>query len=177
MKVGILKILCTKINIQEKITMYKTIIAPHFDYCSTILFLSNESQINRLQMLQNRAMRAIMCVNRFTSISLMLQTLGWLSVRQRIDYLTLNFIHKIQKGDAPKYLIDLISERGESHGYSLGNNNNFHINKALKTSTQNSLTQKGFRIYNSLPNELKNDTNEKRFKKQLILWIKNSVQF
>jgi hypothetical protein len=46
-----------KINKCSKITLYNAIIVSHFDYCSSILFLANESQLNELQKLQNRMMR------------------------------------------------------------------------------------------------------------------------
>lgn len=86
MKTGILKRISKKIDVTQKICIYKTIIAPHFDYCASILFLSNVTQFERLQRIQNRAMRAIVGVNRFTSSELLLNTLEWMSVKQRVYF-------------------------------------------------------------------------------------------
>lgn len=97
-KIGLMNRIKHKLDIERKICIYKTIVAPHFDYCALIIFLSNENQFERMQKLQNKAMRNIMNVNKYTSTQLMLNTLGWLSIRQRVTLLTLKLIHKIIMG-------------------------------------------------------------------------------
>lgn len=94
-KVGLLHRIKKNMKVENRICIYKTIIAPHFEYCPTILFLLNESQFERLQKIQNRAMRAVMNVNKRTSIRLMLETLEWLNVKQIVTMRTLQFIHKM----------------------------------------------------------------------------------
>jgi hypothetical protein len=48
-------------RIQQKLTktdnktIYNSIISPHLDYCSSILFLTNEEYFNRMQMIQNHS--------------------------------------------------------------------------------------------------------------------------
>lgn len=41
------------------IRIYNVTIKPHFDYCSSILFLNNNNMMDRLQKLQNKTMRCI----------------------------------------------------------------------------------------------------------------------
>ena len=50
----------------SRITVYKTILAPHFEYCPTILLYLNECDKNNLHKSQNPAMR----MNHFESESL-----------------------------------------------------------------------------------------------------------
>lgn len=87
-KAGLLNRIKHKLKLENRICIYKTIVAPHFEYCSTILFLLNESRTKRLQKIQNKAMRAIMIVNKRTSIKLMLVTLNWMSINQKITMRT-----------------------------------------------------------------------------------------
>lgn len=55
-KEGMLKrLISRKTGIEERICTYKTIVAPHFEYCASINFLCNDNQMNRMQKLQNRA--------------------------------------------------------------------------------------------------------------------------
>jgi len=75
--------------------VYKSIIAPHFEYCATLLIGMGETQLNKLQIAQNRAMRVILQCNRFTKIEHMLQALQFMSVRQRVCYNVAVFIFKI----------------------------------------------------------------------------------
>ncbi|KAJ8971063.1 hypothetical protein NQ317_002755, partial [Molorchus minor] len=56
-----------------KITIYKSIIAPHIDFCSSVLFNLKDNQIQQLQKIQNRGMRNILQCNKFTPIKLMLE--------------------------------------------------------------------------------------------------------
>ena len=72
-------------------------IKPHFEYCSTILFLGNNQMIERLQKLQNRGMRCILMCNRLTPIQSMLNTLQWLTINQRTIMNVLIFIFKKKK--------------------------------------------------------------------------------
>lgn len=65
-------------------SVYKSILAPHFEYCPTIMYYINESDKKELQVLQNRAMRTILRVNRYKSVKLMLDCLKFMSVKQRL---------------------------------------------------------------------------------------------
>ena len=85
--------------------IYNTIIKPHFEFGSTIIYTCcNETQLNRFQKLQNKSMRAILEYDRYTSIQFMLNTLKWLNIKQRLALNTLKLIYKIKNGNAPIYL-------------------------------------------------------------------------
>ena len=75
-KVGVLSRLARQITMGARISIYKSIIAPHFDYCSSLLFLCNQTAFDRLQKLQNRAMRAVLMCKRLTPIAFMLDWNG-----------------------------------------------------------------------------------------------------
>lgn len=51
-KVGVLVRLARNFTIGARISIYKSVIAPHFDYCSSLLYLGDESSFDRLQKLQ-----------------------------------------------------------------------------------------------------------------------------
>lgn len=175
-KTGLLNRLRNKLDVQQKICIYKTVIAPHFDYCASINFTINEGQMFRYQKIQNRAMRAIMKVNKFTSVKLMLETLGWLSIRQRLAYLTLKLIHKMCMGLAPDYLCKRIEKRKENVSYKLRNGDNLNVAMCSKAPTQNSMSYKGFHMYNKLPSELKELRNMSTFNRELLKWVKNNIE-
>ena len=67
-----------KLRKKLAIKIYNTIIKPHFEFGSTIIYTCcNETQLNGLQKLQNKSMRAILKCDRYTSIQFMLNTLKW----------------------------------------------------------------------------------------------------
>ena len=75
----------------------KTLIVPHIDFCSSILFMLNEGDLHTLQLIQNRAMRVILKCPRDTSIVYMQQETKQLSVKQRIVHSVLLFMFKATK--------------------------------------------------------------------------------
>lgn len=85
-KVSFLNKIGNDITGYARCTVCKTIIAPHFEYCATLLMAMGETQLTKLQRAQNRAMRMILKCDRYTRVERMLQTLRFMSVRQRMRY-------------------------------------------------------------------------------------------
>ena len=57
--------------------LYKSIIAPHFDYYSVILGTCNQSSFHKVQKLRNRAARISTGVGRYESPTAALSTMKW----------------------------------------------------------------------------------------------------
>ena len=173
-KIGFFRRIRRKLCMDMAIKVYNSIIQPHFEYCPTILLLGSEVMINKLQILQNKGMRAILYCNRYTSISYMLNTLKWLSVKQKIVMNTLIFIFKVKNNLMPNYLQRRLVTRSEIRPYSLRNNNNLHLPFFRNCRTQNMLFYKGIQIYNNLPDNVKIETNLLRYKHCIKHFVKNN---
>ena len=172
-KYGILCRLKNELTVGSKIQLYKSIISPHIDFCPSILFLANSTQMLRLQRLQNRVMRLILKCNRYTSSSFMLDALQWLSVKQRVCFLTMVFLYKILNGMLPRYLCDRI-ERGSSlHRYNTRNAEDARTPHFLLSRSQNSLLYKGINFFNSMPRHIQRAATTAEFKRLCISHIKS----
>jgi hypothetical protein len=88
------------------LTFYKTVVAPHLDYCASILFLLTNTQIEELQKVQNKFMRILLQAKRDTHIKEMLDKLEFLSVKEQIEVNVLKLVYKIENLMAPKYLTE-----------------------------------------------------------------------
>lgn len=171
-KVGFFKRIRKRVTILTAVNIYNTIVKPHFEYCSTLLYLCNVESIERLQKLQNRAMRTILLCDRFTSVKLMLNALKWINVKDRIELNVLVFIFKIKNGMTPKYLQDKITLVEQVQPYTLRNADvNFRLGRFRLTSSQNSLIYKGFKKFNELHRNIKTETNLRNFKRECIKLI------
>ena len=172
-KYGVLCRLKNDLTLNSKILLYKSIISPHIDFCPSILFLANNTQILRLQRLQNKVMRLILKCNRYTSSSFMLDALQWLSVKQRVYFLTMVFLYKIFNSMLPRYLCDRI-ERGSSlHRYNTRNAEDPRTPHFLFSRSQNSLLYKGIKFFNSMPRQIKRAATMAEFKRLCISHIKS----
>lgn len=147
-KVGVLARTRKNLDYLSSVNIYKTIIAPHFDYCATILFMSGKEELDRMQKLQNRAMRVILKVNKYSKISEMLDTLHFMNVKQRIVYNSLILVFKIKKSLMPSYLSDIVSLVAKNHEYPVRSRYNFRLPFMYKSKSQQSIFYKGLKLFN-----------------------------
>lgn len=155
-----------------KITVYNTIIKPHFDYCASVLYLFDLNKISRLQVLQNRGMRIILKCNRYTPIVSMLSTLQWLSVSNRIFFSSMIFIFKVLNKLQPSYFNEYIVYNNDIHQHFTRNRNELYLTRTNYTSGMNTLFFKGIRQFNRLPVTIKSSQTLNIFKKNLLEYIK-----
>lgn len=171
-KINFLNRIKRKLPFNLRVSLYHSIIAPHFEYCSSVLFLINISDMKVLQRLQNRAMRVILNCDKYTRINDMLQTLQWHSVKQRIHFNTLLFIFKLKFNMLPQYLVRNLHLVGSLHRFNTRSSKNYSLSKMTKCNTQNSLFYKGIKLYNEMNDDIKNETNIYRFKSKLSDYCK-----
>src|SRR5436190_1383537 len=132
-----------------------------------------ETQLSKLQVAQNRAMRVILQCKRSTEVECMLQALQFMSVKQRLFYNTCLFVFKMSKG----MLTEMLKDRTESVGETSDRQTRQHMNIALqmrKTSNaQKSLFYEGVKMFNSLPRDVKNSALLPEFKRKLRDYVIN----
>lgn len=160
---------------QLRVNLYHAIISPHFDYCSTILYLISETDQQKFQKLQNKAMRFVLNCDKYSKIEVMLETLQWQSIRQRICFNTLIFFYKIKNNMLPSYLTSNIEYIRDVHHHNTRRVNDIKLPAMTKSSTQNSLYYKGANQFNNLPSVIKNDMNFNSFKRKLNVYIKQII--
>lgn len=167
--------IANNLSTETKITVYQSIIQPHFDYCSSVLYQFNLNKLAQIQKLQNRGMRIILKTNRYTPINIMLTTLQWLSVSQRLFYFTMILVYKIVNNLAPSYFQNYVVFHSDLHNHLTRNGMNIYITKTNYKNSMNSLFFKGFDQFNKLPNQIKMKSSVTAFKRELIKYIKNMV--
>lgn len=172
-KINVISRLGNSVTPYTKCTIYKSITAPHYDYCSTVMINYTQNHIDILQKLQNRAMRIILGVNKYTRIDLMLDTLGWMSIRQRLKYNTLVLVHKMINKLTPMYLQKHIKRNGEMNNYYTRNGSMLKINYTRTHTAEKTITYKGFQWYNELPYAIRSEKTLERFKSSVKVYIKS----
>lgn len=152
--------------------IYTSIVASHIEFCSSILFLSNETELNKIQLLQNRGMRILLGCNKYTSIKSMLDCLFWMTIKQRVYFNTIVLIYKIIKNLLPNYLTNKINYVKDGHNHNLRNGEHFKLKYFNKKRNENNLYYKGLNIYNKLPTDIKSAKNLNDFKRSLSTYVK-----
>ena len=136
-------------------------------YCPSVLFVMPDYMIDRLQKLQNNAMRFILRMSYDTSTNIMLRNLKWLSIRQKLYFFTMLFIFNIKNNNLPYYLYNNLLYNRNVHSVNTRNKNDFRLPFLRTNSDQQNLFYKGLKCFNELPNDIKSCNTLNEFKKKL----------
>ena len=85
------------------VTIYNTMFLTHLDYGLPVWSNCGESNLNKLQKLQNTAMRIILSAPFRTHIKDMLKSLSFMDVRDRISYVTGCMMYKVINDMTPSF--------------------------------------------------------------------------
>ena len=72
-----------------------SIVHSKLDYCNSLYYNLPNSQLHRLQQIQNSLARAVVKAPKFTHITPLLKSLQWLKVNERIEYKILSLTSKL----------------------------------------------------------------------------------
>ena len=154
--IGALKRVRSFITTKTAVQIYQALIQPHFDYCCSVWDNLGETLSNKMQKLQNRAVRVITKSPYDASANPLLDSLHLdnLTCSLRRKTIKAKIMFKILKGDAPAYLQNLFSARGT--GYDLRNSEiKLNLPKPRTNYLKRSLCYSGALLWNSLPQNIR----------------------
>lgn len=169
-KLGVLRRCSGYLSLWSRKLVYNTIVLPHFNYMSSILYLANKTDKRRLQLLQNRGMRAILKCSRYTSVRNMLGRLQWLKVDDLLEVAVMKFVHKCKLKEQPEYCVEKLTTFNQVHGYHTRHGGDFIVGHKNKKQSQNSVFYRALLTYNKLPQKLKECKNMKTFKNEIMIY-------
>ena len=118
-KLGALARLSKCLPQAELDSIYKTTIQPYIDYGIIIWGHHSQCNLNMVQKFQNRAARLVTRnFDYLTSSSEIIKSLKWLTVVQRLFYLTNLFVFKCKNGSAPGSFDTITTQRSDIHDYT-----------------------------------------------------------
>lgn len=172
-KYGMLVRLKSQLTFWSKVFLYKSLIAPQLDYCSSVLFLASDTHLRRLQKLQNKFMRFILNCSKYTPIRTMLDTLQWQSVKQRIIFNVLLLIYKLTNNRLPEYLSYIIVRASSVHQHRTRQIDDLRVVPFTMSTNQKSIYYNGIRIFIMLPVDFKNARTIEEFRRKCSVWVKD----
>ena len=123
----------------------------------------------KVQILQNAAARLIKKISKRSHITHVLIELHWLPIEQRIMYKTLLFVFKALNGLAPQYISELLVVKSNMYHSLRSNSGNILVTPKSRTVTygDRNFMNAAPRLWNSLPDPLRNCDKLDQFKKLL----------
>lgn len=152
-KLGLLSRLRHKLPQEAMLQLYFPLIQSHIDYGLTCWGHCNQTFLNQLQTIQNRAIHYI--TSDFTSSSsTLLAQHSILNIDQRKTYLTNVLTYKSLNNLTPHYLSDKFTRFQDIRSYSTSNNNRMVLPRARTNYSRNTFAFNGARSWNNLPNSI-----------------------
>lgn len=133
-----------------------SLVLSQFDYCSQIYAPAIDAADQmRIQRLQNSCLRFCYGIRKFQHISHKLFDIKWLRMQYRFRLRAVVFYHKLVTTKQPPYLYRRITFRTDIHNLNVRRKNMIYPPSFKTALFQRSFTFQIYKIYNSVPDSLK----------------------
>jgi hypothetical protein len=150
-------------------------VTSRLDYCNSALWSIPASQVDRLQRIQNTAARIVTRTKTSDHIKPVLRDLHWLPVSKRMDYKVLSLAHACMHKTAPDYLREIVPAYEPSRRLRSSSQSRFSLPAVEDTNKKRSgaraFSNAAPKLWNSLPDNLKNIESASLFRKKLKAFL------
>ncbi len=172
-----LKIMKHILDKQHLRILYNAYCKSILDYSCFVFTAVTRETINPILILQKQCVRIIAKSNNSLAHTLPLfKQLQILPFKDMVTYNACLFMYQIKNKTAPKVFHTTWQYNIDIHRYPTRNNENFRTLTHQHTYIMNSPLYKFPRLFNNLPNHIKNLPSEKVFKKRLFLHMINNLE-
>ena len=114
-RIGALKKIGQVASFKTRKTIANGIFMSKLIYLMPLWSGCEEYLVNCLQVILNKAARAVTKLNIFTSTKVLMKACGWMSVRQLMAYHSLVLLHKILQQQYPSYLYNKVTSGSQDY--------------------------------------------------------------
>ena len=125
-------------------------------YCSTVWSNTSNSNIDKLEKVQNFALRIILGLGKYDHISDGLRSLKWLLIREKLILNDATMMHKCISKLVPDYLADMFKLRSQGHDRQTRSSGALDIPLCRLSTGQRSFPFRGAKLWNSLNDSINN---------------------
>ena len=171
-QISVLKRLSRYLNETSRIQIYKSFISSNFTYCPAAWIFCGKKNSNKLEKLQERALRFVFSDLDSSYNDLLLRG-NFLSLSAlRLKFMAIE-VYKSANGLNPIYLNNLFEVNNT--GYGLRDSNRFKQHKfETKKFGYRSFRYYGSKLWNSIPNDIKSSKSLYAFKSKITEWCRSA---
>ena len=168
-QISVLRRFSTILSQKEKMQIFNAFILSNFNYCPLVWHLCGQTDTNKMERIQERALRFVLNDHNSSYYDLLQRAHKPSLYLGRLRKLSIE-VYKIITHNGPNFLESLF-ERYETP-YNLRDNNRIH-QPAYNTITygKNSVRYQGAKLWNVLPLHIKEATTLPQFKRLIHTWL------
>ena len=164
---------CDKFDSDCRVMVVQSLVMSVLNYCLRVWGSINKTQMDRLQKLQNFAIRvAIGGVRKYDHVTTLFKKLGWMQMDAKYFYDVCTLIFKIVNNQLPDWLFSMPTVE-EMRGVEVNTRyrNSLHVPRTRTNLGARALNVKGPTFWNSLPTDIKSCHTLFSFKSKLNNYI------
>ena len=163
------------LNVSTRKLFYNAYILPHLDYCCSIWGNANSELMSAVIKFQKRAARSILDKPMETPSVELFTELKWMMFPERVRYQKAILMYKIMHNLTPPYLSNIFKFSSEVHNRALRSTteNLLYVPKPNIEIYRKSLAYSGSKIWNSIPEQIRNANSLQQFRKRYLEWAAN----
>ena len=142
-----------------------SVISSRLDYCNSLFFNINKSNMYKLQKVQNAAARLISGKRKRDNISSVIKDLHWLRIESRVIFKMLLFVYKCIRGLCTANLTQKLKYK--KYNCRLGDYLMLETRKVKTKYGRRTFEYAGCRLWNALPLDVRMEEKIENFKKQI----------
>ena len=159
-------------------TIACSLVLTRLDYCNSLLYGTSDSNLRRLQVVQNRAARVVLKAGRRSSATSLLVSLHWLPIISRIKYKVAVLAYNALSLGQPSYLANFLSRDTFTRSHRSHEQNQLRVPRRNLGSAVGSFLNSAPVVWNSISLHTKEAPNRhvfgKRLKRELFTGILSS---
>ena len=157
-----------KINRKSLEIMYKSFVMPVLEYGLIVWGGTYDTDILKLERIQLDALRLISGATARSSMAAVYKETSFVSIRERIDYLSLVMLYRLKNDLSPDYLKCLLpANNTDIIHYNLRNNRNIKLPFSRLETFRRSFFPRAIRLWNSLSLKIRDENTLIAFKEAL----------
>ena len=148
-------------------TLANSLVSSKLDYCNSLYSGISQTNLNKLQRIQNSLARVITNTPKYQHITPTLKKLHWLPIKQRIDYKICLLTYKTLTNQQPTYLYNGLSFPSYSVSTRSSDSLVLSIPYVRSSLGKRAFSVIGPRLWNSLPSDTRNSSSLPIFRSRL----------
>ena len=147
--------------------LYQSFVLPHLDYCSVVWNSCGTTLSDRVERVQNYALRIILRKPPRTSSEALRQTLCWTTLKRRRHNATVCQVHRCVNKQGPSYLNSKFVTNSTLNYACTRGFNKLHLKRPNTNFYRTTFEYMGAQLFNSLPEEIRAVKSYTSFKRAL----------
>lgn len=169
--IGIMYQLRKFLNSKSLYMLYTTLVLPYLNYCTEIWGNTYITRLKQISTLQKRAIRILGNVGYLENTNKLFAKFNCLKFNDIIKLKTCLFMYKAENKMLPDSLMKRFVKVEHIHDYNTRNKKNFSVKRTKSNLMGCCMSVRGVKVYNSIPNEIKNAKTVKIFTNKIKKYL------